>query len=235
MHQVTHWVDIASTAVELLLLLRFLQLRFFPAYTFVVLFGAVTVLFDGVSLAVPGDSELATRLFLYSRLVLLFVFPLAAWESFELTPPKVLKLRQLHSTRLVGSMVGMFLVGALFIGFSGDENLTAVDVWGQIGLFVWPISAMVSLVFLWSMLRITRLQKLELPVNTRVLAHFFAVIFILEVVSWVAMMIAASYKLDLDIAAIVLNCAYMAVCLWCIVRLKSLSATVVPESPAQTK
>lgn len=235
MHQVIHWVEIASDVVDVLLLLRFLLLRFFPTYAFVILYSAITVLFDGVSLAISPETELAARIFLYSRLIVAFVFPLAAWEVFELAPTKVTKLRQLQAIRLVGGLFAMAIFAAAVVFLTAEDSTPAVDLFGQVGLLLWPTSAVASLMFLWTMRRLLRAQQIELAGNTRVLAVFFAFAFTAEIISFILTMVEAQFKLELGIAEILLNSAFMALCFWCMLRLKTLKVTEVPESPAGTK
>lgn len=232
MHQVTHWVDVASAVVDGLLLLRFLQLRFFSVYTFAVLFASVNVIFDAVSLATPANSELGARLFLFSKLVVLFVFPLAAWESLDLSPPPVLRLRQMYSVQLGGSFIVMFVVAFLLTFLSATDNATTIDLWGQVGFFSWPVSALLSFIFLWKMRAALNSQKLEIPPNGRVLSKFFRWVFAIELLSWLALVTTSGLnrQTPLDILAVCLNCAGMGISMWCIFRLKSLTVSTVPES-----
>lgn len=235
MHQAIHWVEIGSDVVDILLLLRFLLLRFFPTYAFVVLYSVITVLFDCVSMVISPDTELGTRVFLYSRIIVAIVFPLAAWDVFELAPPKLLKLRQLQAVRMVGSLLAMMIFAVVIVLLtSTSDNGPAVDLFGQVGLLLWPTSAVASLMFLWALRRLSRVQQVELSGNTRVLAIFFVLAFLAELVSFVLTMIAAQFKLELGVAEIALNCAFMILCLWCMARLKSLKETAVPESPPGT-
>ena len=67
--QVTHWIEIASAAVDGLLLLRVLQLKLQRIYVFITLACVLSLFFDGVSIWLGTQSREAGMAFLYSRFV----------------------------------------------------------------------------------------------------------------------------------------------------------------------
>jgi hypothetical protein len=63
--QLVHWADIASSVLDVLLLLRILGLRLHRIYSFVTLYCVVNVMMDVADLAVGSGSHQAESLFVY--------------------------------------------------------------------------------------------------------------------------------------------------------------------------
>jgi hypothetical protein len=217
--QLVHWADIASSVLDLLLLLRILGLRLHRIYSFVTLYCVVNVMMDVADLAVGSGSHQAESLFVYSRFLTVLVFPLAAWDCFEGLPPSLLALRRPQLIRLISGML-LTSVFALLIGSTADDNLSSFDVTAEVGLIMWLSAAAASLGFVWIMRRLARVQKVPLSPNTATLSLYFVSIFALELLSGVLVVLAQTVKNLAQILEVVLAVAGIAITAWCILRLQ---------------
>src|SRR3982751_582503 len=95
LHQASHWTEIAGIAVSALLLCRVLALRLHRVYLFITLVCLLDLLFGGIELWLGDRSQASSRIFLYSRFVYAFVYPMVAWDVFEEMKAQVGKLRRL--------------------------------------------------------------------------------------------------------------------------------------------
>jgi hypothetical protein len=68
--QLNHWIEIAGSAVDALLLFRVLQLKLYRVYVFITLSCVLAVFFDGLMLWFHSDSREFARILIYSRLSL---------------------------------------------------------------------------------------------------------------------------------------------------------------------
>src|ERR1700712_5621930 len=98
--QVNHWMEYVVTCADVLLLLRVLTLRLHKTYLFLTLLCVLAVFFDGVDLWL-GDSPEGGRVFVYSRLLFAFVFPIAAWDVFEELSTQLATARRAAISRIV--------------------------------------------------------------------------------------------------------------------------------------
>jgi hypothetical protein len=229
--QVNHWLDFAATAIDLLLLLRVLTLKLHRTYFFIALACLLSVFFDGIALWLGVDSQENFRVFLYSRFLYAFVFPVAAWDVFEEFNPHLAKLRRLAISRTITSLVLITLFGLALSAFlsSGTDADDSTFV-KTLAVFVWTGSAAASLSFLWVMHKEIRVQKLSPPRNTFVWLVFYELILLGEIVNCFLLQIAGVFNQAAAEAVTLALLTYgMAVTLWCAIKLRALH----PEAPSE--
>ncbi|MBV8811307.1 MAG: hypothetical protein JO033_21775 [Acidobacteriaceae bacterium] len=229
--QVNHWVDVAATAVDCLLLLRILTLKLFRPYVFVTLFALLAVLFDGVMLWLGPDSREFLRVFLYSRFLYALVFPAVAYDVFEEAKGQVAKFRKLGLRRLVSSIILAAVFGFLVAGFGGVEQESGGDATlATVALVVWAAAATASMAFLWSMRRAIRTQKMEVPRNTSVFMVFFSLAFAMELLSCLFDVAIPLLNAPLSGAIqLAINAFGIAITTWCILKLRAMPSDMQPE------
>src|SRR6478752_4573590 len=161
LEQTTHWLEIAGTALDGLLLLRVLQLRLHRVYAFLTLACGLALFFDGIGLWLGTNSEENVLVFLYSRFLYTFIYPLVAWDVFEQMGDQIGKLRKMAMGRLISGLVLTSILGLLIVGTedSGDSSTNAAMV-GTIAVILWAGASTASLAFLFTVQRILRAQKL---------------------------------------------------------------------------
>lgn len=231
--QVNHWLDFAATAIDLLLLLRVLTLKLHKTYFFIALACLLTVFFDGVALWLGVESQENSRVFLYSRFLYAFVYPVAAWDVFEEFTLHLAKLRRLAISRTITSLVLITLFGLALSAFlaSGSDADDSTFI-KTLAVFVWTGSAAASLSFLWVMHKEMRAQKLSPPRNTFVWLVFYELILLGEIVNCFLLQIAGIFnRLAGEILTLTLLSYGMAVTLWCAIKLRSLRSEA-PSEPA---
>jgi hypothetical protein len=232
--QVNHWFDFAATAIDLLLLLRVLTLKLHRTYFFIALACLLSVFFDGVALWLGPDSQENFRVFLYSRFLYAFVFPVAAWDVFEEFAPNLAKLRRLAISRTITSLVLITLFGLALSAFlaSGSEADDSTFI-KTLAVFVWTGAAAASLSFLWVMHKELRTQKLAPPRNTSVWLLFYELILLGEIATCFLLQISGIFsQMVAEILMLALMSYGMGVTLWCAIKLRSLH-TESPSEPAK--
>jgi hypothetical protein len=229
--QVNHWFDFAATAIDVLLLLRVLTLRLHKTYFFIALACLLAVFFDGIALWLGPNSEENTRVFLYSRFLYAFIFPVAAWDVFEEFAPTLAKLRRLAIARTITSLVLIALFGLALAAFiaSGSEPDESAFV-QTLAIFLWTGSAAASLSFLWVMHKEIRAKKLSPPHNTFVWLLFYELMLLGEIVNCFLVQISGMFSETIrQILMLVLMSYGMGVTVWCIIKLRALHS----ESPSE--
>ncbi|HLH01866.1 MAG TPA: hypothetical protein VKX25_03790 [Bryobacteraceae bacterium] len=228
--QLNHWILIAGTAADALLLLRILQLRLQKTYTFITLAALVTLFFDIVGLWLGLDSRENLYVILYSRFLLLFVFPAAAYDVWEEARPQIEPIRRFAGVRMIGSLAIASLFGLIIAAVTGSEE-GRDTLLGTFAIIVWASAATSSLAFLWSVRRLARAQNVALPANTLVWLLYYKLLLAGEVV-WCFLLITGEIinATALDSLQLVLNLYEIAVTLWCVWRLRSI-ASGVPTAP----
>jgi hypothetical protein len=229
--QVNHWLDFAATAIDLLLLLRVLTLKLHRTYFFIALACLLSVFFDGIALWLGVDSQENFRVFLYSRFLYAFVFPVAAWDVFEEFTPHLTKLRRLAISRTITSLVLITLFGLALSAFlSSASDADDSTFTKTLAVFVWTGSAAASLSFLWVMHKEIRAQKLSPPRNTFVWLVFYELILLGEIVNCFLLQIAGVFNQPAANAVTLALLTYgMAITLWCAIKLRALH----PEAPSE--
>jgi hypothetical protein len=233
LEQSTHWLEIVGTALDGLLLLRVLQLRLHRVYAFLTLACGLALFFDGVGLWLGPESEENMRVFLYSRFLYTFIYPLIAWDVFEQMSQQVGNLRKMAMGRLISGLVLTSILG-LLISSAGDDSASNGAVVGTIAIILWAGASTASLAFLFTVQRILKVQRLELPNNTFVWMRYFELSFLLEVVNCFSSLLFSFVKSTaaISILNIVFLCYGIAITTWCLLRLRMIQSDV-PSAPQQ--
>jgi len=224
-------LDFAATGIDLLLLLRVVTLRLHRTYFFIALACLLSVFFDGVALWLGPISDENQRVFLYSRFLYAFVFPVAAWDVFEELTPHLAKLRRLAISRTITSLVLITLFGLALSSFlaSGNDADDSTFV-KTLAVFVWTGSAAASLSFLWVMHKEMRAQKLSPPRNTFVWLIFYELILLGEIADCFLVQISGIFSpASKEIVILALLTYGMSVTAWCAIKLRSIR----PEAPSE--
>src|SRR3954454_4467141 len=233
LEQSTHWLEIAGTALDGLLLLRVLQLRLHRVYAFLTLACGLALFFDGVGLWLGIDSEENMRVFLYSRFLYTFMYPLVAWDVFEQMSHQIGTLRRMAMGRLISALVLTSILG-LLIASSGDDSPSNGAVVGTVAIVLWAGASTASLAFLFTLQRILKVQRLELPNNTFVWMRYFELSFLAEVVNCFFSILFSFVKSTaaIGILNIVFICYGITITAWCLLRLRMIQSDV-PSAPQQ--
>jgi hypothetical protein len=235
LEQSTHWLEIASAALDGLLLLRVLQLRLHRVYVFLTLACGLAVFFDAVGLWLGMTSDENGRVFLYSRFLYTFLYPLIAWDVFEQIADQIGRLRRMAMGRLISGIVLTSILGLLLAssGDSGDSSNNDA-VLGTVAIVLWAGASTASLAFLISVQRVLRAQKIELPNNTFVWMRYFELSLLAEVVNCFSLLVFSFVKSTVTIGVInvVFICYEIAITAWCLLRLRMIQSDV-PSAPLQ--
>lgn len=229
--QVNHWLEIAGTALDVMLLGRVLLLRMHRLYVFITLACVLSVFFDGVIIWLDADQRTSALVFFYSRFLFAFVFPLVAWDVFEEVKSQIAKLRRLAISRLISGLVFACLFGFIIAVMADTSDPNGDSALLQtLGLVFWAGSATTTLAFLWTLHRQTRLQKLDLPKNTHVWMIFWELSLISEVLFCFWLLAAPLFKRAEDYVAILFSLYGIAITAWCVVKLRPIPSGVASAS-----
>jgi hypothetical protein len=233
LNQVNHWLEVAGTAVDALLVLRILQLRLHRTYLYITLACVLSVFFDGIMLWFHSDSREFGRIFIYSRFLYIFVYPAAAHDVWEEVKTQVARIRRLATFRLVSSLLLAAVLGLIISGLAGSDEAGGEAVLATFGVILWAASTTASLAFLWSMHRLVRAQKIEAPGNTAVWLLFYQLSLSGEVVACFLLIIDQQFNSVVTTAIDVSLGLYgILITLWCIWKLRALPSDVssAPEN-----
>ncbi len=224
--QATHWMEIAGTAVDALLLLRVLLLRLNRVYLFITLACVLSLLFDVASLLLHGDSPAESRVFLYSRFIYAIVFPLVAWDVFEEIDLHIGKLRRFAAGRLISGVFFAVIFGLVMgamVDSSDAANAPASPMVITMALVLWAGASTASLAFLITIHRVLRAQPLERPNNTVVWMYFYELSFAAEALYCFFTVLAPLIQPAwiAEAISIVFIGFEIAITGWCIFRLKA--------------
>lgn len=234
LEQTTHWLEIAGAALDALLLLRVLQLRLHKVYAFVTLACGLTLFYDVVALWLGNESDEFVRVFLYSRFLYAFIYPLVAWDVFEQIAGQIGRLRRMAMSRLISALVLTSILGLLVVGSGEGDASGSATVAGTIALILWAGASTASLAFLFTMGRILKAQRLELPNNTFVWMRFFQLSFLADVINCFSSLMLSFIKSPATVGAIniLFICYGMTITVWCLLRLRMIQSDV-PSAPQQ--
>ncbi len=222
--QVNHWIGIGSVAIDAALLLRILQLKLQRTYYFITLACVLGLLFDGVAIWLGTESHESTRVFLYSRFLYAFVYPAAAYDVWEELKQQIGRIRNFAAFRLVTSLTLMAVLGWIFI-MPGQNEEGGDTLMEGFALILWFATSTASFIFLWSMHRLARGQKLVLPNNTSVWLLFYQLLLAGEVVYFLVIAVGAQFNAALtNSLEISLNLYGVFITLWCIWKLRPLTS-----------
>jgi hypothetical protein len=235
LEQATHWLEIAATALDGLLLLRVLQLRLHRVYAFLTLACGLSLFFDSVGLWLGTTSEENARVFLYSRFLYALVYPLVAWDVFEQMADQIGKLRRMAMGRLISGLVLTFVIGLLIAGSADSGDSSSGDTTlGAVAVILWAGASTASLAFLFTLQRILSAQKLELPNNTFVWMRYFELSLLAEVISCFSTIVFSFVKSTTAIGVINIGfmCYGITITTWCLLKLRMIQSDV-PSAPQQ--
>ena len=229
---VLYWLGIAGTGIDALLLARVLQLRLQRTYLFITLACVLSLFFDGVQLWLAKDDVGNARVFLYSRLLWAFVYPLVAWDVFEEMRPQIAKLRRAATARLVSGLFFAALFGFIMTLVVNSDQEHA-DTTGVLSIILWAGSCTASLAFLLSLQRALKAQQLLRPNNTAVWLVFYELTLVAEIVACFGEVVTSVMRetTALDALNICLMIYGIAITVWCAVRLRRIPGDLA--SPAK--
>jgi hypothetical protein len=231
LRDVNHWLQIAGTAVDALLLARILLLRLHRTYLFITLACVLAVFFDGVELWLGAESREFGRVFVYSRFLYAFVYPVAAADVWEEVKGQLSRLRRVGIIRLSSSLLLATIFGLIVSSFASSDDNGDVLV-TTFAVVLWAASSAASLAFLWSMRRVTIAQKIELPHNTSVWLTFWGLSLLGEVIACFLVIIVPLFRASImDALDLLLNCYGILIALWCVWRLRGISSSKLPTAP----
>jgi hypothetical protein len=229
--QANHWLEIVGTVVDVILLGRVLLLRLYRLYLFITLALVLSVFFDAVALWLDPEPKTIATVFIYSRFLYAFVFPLIAWDVFEEVKEQVAKIRRLAIARLISGLVFACVFGFI-IAVLADTTDQSGDsaVFVTIALIFWAGSSTATLAFLWTLHRQIRTQKLELPNNTYVWMLFWELSLLLEVLSCFWVLAEPLVKTGDEYVQLAFNICGIALAAWCVVKLRAIPASLSSAS-----
>jgi hypothetical protein len=234
LNETVHWMQIVGTVADGLLLWRVLALKLHRVYAFIALYCVLELFFDVAVCWLGWQSEESARVYFYSRFLYAALFPAVAWDVFEEIKSQAAKLRRLPAARLIS---GLFVTGVFAClmfatleekDFNGTSGLVEL-----VGVFLWAGSCSASLVFVWTLYRITRAQKLELPNNTTVWLIFFMLTLVAAILECGVILFGFKLSTPLQhIVTLVFLSFDLALTAWCILRLKAVPShgTATPEN-----
>src|SRR5437763_1134935 len=227
LNEVNHWIAIIGTAVDALLLCRVLLLRLQRVYLFITLACLLGLFFDGVDLRLENDQNGGLRVFLYSRFLFAFLFPLVVWDVFEEMKSQISNIRRIAARKLVSGIFFATVFGFLLSVFARTADSSGPPIHVTLGLVLWTGSSTASLAFLWTLRRAIRLQNIGVPSNTAVWLVFWQLFLLVQVLTCFYFLIAPSLG---NGTAYVLNIAFntygIVITAWCILRLRALPSDV---------
>ncbi len=230
--QAIHWMLIADTVLEGLLLVRIIALKLHRVYAFITLYCALNLLFDAAKWWLGIDSPQSEKIMFYSFFVFAAVYPLVAWDVFEEIKSQVATIRRTHAPRLVSGMFVSLLVLIIFaLNFDAkDENANA-GLLPLTSILLFTGSITTSLAFLWFTRRSIRTQKIGTSNNTFVWTIFVIASLILSLLDCLLLLTASLLKpLLLNVLQIALISCDLVLMSWCIFKLKAVSSDV-PTAP----
>lgn len=230
LHQATYWTELTGIAVSAILLCRVLALRLYRVYLFITLACILGLLFDSAGFWLGEKSQASSRIFIYSRFLYAFVFPMAAWDVFEEIKTQVAKLRRLAIVRLVSGLFFAVIFGLIMATFTDDSNGESA-VAGVLALVLWVGTSTASLAFLWTIYRVLRTQPIVRPNNTNVWMYYYGLSFLAEVLFCFSWFVAESVRSETfgDVLAIVFTIFDILLTIWCIVKLRAIPSDLPSE------
>jgi hypothetical protein len=230
--QANHWIEIMGTAVDALLLCRVLLLKLQRVYLFITLACLLALFFDGVDLWLATDPDRSLRLFLYSRFLYAFLFPLVVWDVFEEMKPQISKIRRMAVGKLVSGLFFATVFGFLLSALAPSDDHNGTSVLAMLGLVLWAGSSTASLAFVWTLRRALRAQNLGPPNNTVVWMAFWQLFLLAQVLyCFCSLMLPYLKNGTADALNIVFNSYGIVITAWCILKLRALPSDV-PSAPA---
>lgn len=233
LNQTIHWMQIVGTAADALLLGRVLALKLHKVYAFIALYCVLEVLFDVAAWWLGWQSEESTRVYFYSRFLYAALFPAMAWDVFEEIKSQITKLRRIPTARLMsGLFVTAIFACLIFATVEEKDFASSSGLIELVGVFLWAGSCSASLIFVWTLNRAIRAQKIELPNNTSVWLIYFMLTLVLAILESALILFGLKLgSVQQDILTLFFMAFDVALTAWCIIRLKALPShgTATPE------
>lgn len=227
-----NWMQISTTVLEAILLLRVVALKLYRVYLFITLFCALNVLFDAVSCYFGWDSHETENIFIYTLFFFAVLYPFVAWDSFEESKTQIAKPRRLQTFRMVSGLL-LTAICALIVGLVVDPT----DPQGNsvmfpfMGVFLLTGAASGAAAFLWFLYRYARAQKIVLARNTFVWTVFFMLASALQILDCLEILTRSLLpSLVGDIGGVVLLTLDIALLAWCIFALRAASSDVASSA-----
>ena len=226
-----HWIEVAGTVADALLLLRILQLRLQRTYLWITLAAVITLLLDSVALFYGPESREAVRLFVFSRFLYAFLFPAAAYDVWEEVKTQVGRIRRFAAIRLVSSLSLAALLGFIIAAVAGNGESTDDSLVNTFAVILWAAASTASLAFLWSMNRLARAAKVAVQGNTLVWLWFFQLTLAAEVVTCFIIIIGQQFTAFVSTAIDFSLALYsILITLWCVWKLRGQPSDLPTES-----
>lgn len=225
--QANHWMDIAGTVLDGLLLCRVLLLKLQRVYLFITLNCVLGVFFDVVVLWWGVTSQESFRVLLYSRFLYVFLFPAIAWDVFEEIQSQISKLRRLAIARLISGLLLATILGLIVSAFADNDATGPPPRLALVAVVLWAGSSTASLAFLWTLHKALRAQKIDLPNNTFVWLIFFKLSFAYEILSCFFAVTGPLMKPQVTgIIQFTLSLYVIVATAWCILKLRTIPSDV---------
>jgi hypothetical protein len=227
-------MQIVGTVADALLLWRVLALKLHRVYAFIALYCVLELFFDVAGWWLGWQSDESARMYFYSRFLYAALFPAVAWDVFEEIKSQAAKLRRLPAARLIS---GLFVTGVfaclMFATLDEKDFKGTSERTDFVGVFLWAGSCSACLVFIWTMYRATRAQKLELPNNTSVWLIFFMLTLVGAIFECGVLLFGSKLNTPQQhIVTLIFLSFDIALTAWCILRLKAVPShgTATPEN-----
>jgi hypothetical protein len=232
LNEVNHWIAIIGTAADALLLCRVLLLKLQRVYLFITLACVLALFFDGVDLWLENDQDGNLRVFLYSRFLFAFLFPLVVWDVFEEMKSQISNIRRIAGRKLVSGIFFATVFGVVLTVFVQAADTSGQPIAPTLGLVLWTGSSTASLAFLWTLRRAIGVQNIGVPSNTAVWLVFWQLFLLAQVLTCFYFLIGQYLGHGTEyVLNIAFNTYGIVITAWCILRLRALPSDV-PSAPA---
>ena len=232
--QLNHWIFIAVTAVDAILLLRVLQLKLHRTYLFITLACVLTLFFDGVALWLGPESNDNLQVFLYSRFLYVFILPAAVYDVWEEIKTQIAQIRRFAALRLIASLTLASIFGLIIAAVAGKEE-GGDALFDTFAIILWAATSTASLAFLWSMHRVVRAQQIMTSGNTAVWLIYFQLLLAAEVLTCFLLIAGRAFSaVVIDSLEFSLNLYQICITVWCIWKLR-VTASGVPSTEENAK
>ncbi len=231
--QANHWILIIGAAVDALLLCRVLLLKLQRVYLFITLACVLSVFFDVAALALWSDSTATSRVFLASKFIDAFVFPLVGWDVFEEMKSQISKLRRLAVGKLISGLFFAAVFSFLVVMLAPSDPNGGMPLLATVDLVLWAGSSTATLAFLWTLHKVIRAQNIARPNNTFVWLIFWQLGLVAEVLGCFSILLVTLGRNAVaeDVVNLVFNIYGIVITGWCILKLRAVPSGV-PSAPA---
>ena len=221
--QVNYWAQVAGTVVDVLLLARILSLRLQKTYLFITLACTLTIFFDLAALWFGLESVETQRIFIFSRFLYVFVFPIVVWDVFEEMKDRLGKVRRLAMIRLISGLLFTTILSLILVSFmGGDDPSGETSFVTTLAVILWAGSTTASLAFMITIHRALKSQAIGLPHNTEVWLRYWEMAIACEVLTcfWLILMPLLKSETITESLGLGFVIFTIAITVWCIFRLK---------------